>query len=269
MNVTELLSGVKLGSLTLGDAIAAVVTALVLLVIIKAVMKLVGRLLSRTHLEGKVQGFIKTGIKAVLYILGGLIVMEKLGIPATSLVALLSVFSLGITLAAEDIIANLAGGLVLFTSRPFDLGDVVEADGVTGTVQEIRLYHTKLLTPDGLTVMLPNKALSGSKMINYTALGRRRVSVVVTASYDAPTEAVYAACWDAVRATENVLEDPAPAVVLSNYGASSIEYTILCWTASGNFLAVKNSITEKLRGTFAVHNVEMTYDHLNVHVVKE
>ena len=75
MNVTELLSGVKIGSLTLGDAIAAVVTALVLLVIIKAVMKLVGRLLSRTHLEGKVQGFIKTGIKAVLYILGGLIVM--------------------------------------------------------------------------------------------------------------------------------------------------------------------------------------------------
>jgi small conductance mechanosensitive channel len=183
-------------------------------------------------------------------------------------VALLSVFSLGITLAAEDIIANLAGGLVLFTSRPFDLGDVVEADGVTGTVQEIRLYHTKLLTPDGLTVMLPNKALSGSKMINYTALGRRRVSVAITASYDAPTEAVKAACWDAINATENVLQDPAPAVVLTNYGSSSIEYTILCWTESGNFLGVKNGINEKLRETFAAHNVEMTYDHLNVHVVK-
>ena len=269
MNVTELLSEVKLGSLALGDVVAAVITALILLVVIRMVTKVVGRVLKKTNIEGRAQGFILTGVKAVLYIIGGLIVMEKLGIPATSLVALLSVFSLGITLAAEDIIGNMAGGMVIFSSHPFDIGDVLEADGVVGTVQEIRLYHTKLLTPDGLTVLLPNKALSGSKMINYTALGRRRVSVAVTASYDAPTEAVYAACWDAVKATENVLEDPAAAVVLSNYGASSIEYTILCWTEAGNFLAVKNSITEKLRETFAAHNVEMTYDHLNVHVVKE
>lgn len=268
MNITELLSGVKLGSLTLGDAIGAVITALILLLIIKMVLKLVGRLLAGTKLDAKVQGYIKTGAKILLYIIGALIVMEKLGIEATSLVALLSVFSLGITLAAEDIIANLAGGLVIVSSRPFAIGDVLEADGVVGTVQEMRLYHTKLLTADGLTVMLPNKALSGSKMTNYTALGRRRVSVAITASYDASTEDVKAACWDAIHATENVMEDPAPAVVLTNYGSSSIEYTILCWTEPGNFLAVKNGINEKLRETFAAHNVEMTYDHLNVHVVK-
>lgn len=268
MNITEILSGVKLGSLTLGDAIGALITALIILVIIKTVLKITGRLLSGTKLDSKVQGFIQSGVKIALYIVGALIVLEKLGIEATSLVALVSVFSLGITLAAEDIIANLAGGLVIISSHPFNIGDVLEADGVTGTVQEIRLYHTKLLTPDGLTVMLPNKALSGSKMINYTALGRRRVSIAITASYDAATEDVKAACWDAIRATENVMEDPAPAVVLSNYGSSSIEYTILCWTEAGNFLAVKNGINEKLRETFAAHNVEMTYDHLNVHVVK-
>jgi len=268
MNITEILSGVKLGSLTLGDAIGALITALIILVIIKTVLKITGRLLSGTKLDSKVQGFIQSGVKIALYIVGALIVLEKLGIEATSLVALVSVFSLGITLAAEDIIANLAGGLVIISSHPFNIGDVLEADGVTGTVQEIRLYHTKLLTPDGLTVMLPNKALSGSKMINYTALGRRRVSIAITASYDAATEDVKAACWDAIHATENVMEDPAPAVVLSNYGSSSIEYTILCWTEAGNFLAVKNGINEKLRETFAAHNVEMTYDHLNVHVVK-
>ena len=268
MNVTEILSGVKLGSLTLGDAIGALITALVILVIIKALLKVTKRLLSGTKLDGKVQGFIQTGVKIALYIVGALIVLEKLGIEATSLVALVSVFSLGITLAAEDIIANLAGGLVIISSRPFALGDVVEADGVVGTIKEMRLYHTKVQTADGLTVFLPNKALSGSKMINYTALGRRRVSVAITASYDAPTEAVKAACWDAINATENVLQDPAPAVVLTNYGSSSIEYTILCWTEAPNFLGVKNGINEKLRETFAAHNVEMTYDHLNVHVVK-
>ena len=268
MNITEILNGVKLGSLTLGDAIAALITALIILVIIKALLKITGRLLSGTKLDGKVQGFIQSGVKIALYIVGALIVLEKLGIEATSLVALVSVFSLGITLAAEDIIANLAGGLVIISSHPFAIGDVLEADGVVGTVKEIRLYHTKLQTADGLTVLLPNKALSGSKMINYTALGHRRVSIAVTASYDASTEDVKAACWDAVNATENVMQDPAPSVILTNYGSSAIEYTILCWTEAGNFLSVKNGINEKLRETFAAHNVEMTYDHLNVHVVQ-
>ena len=268
MNITELLSGVQLGSLTLGDAIGAVITALILLLIIKTVMKVVKRLLAKTALDAKVQSIVCTGLKILMYIVAALTVLEKLGIEATSLVALASVFSLGITLAAEDIIANLAGGLVIISSHPFNLGDVLEADGVVGTVKEIRLYHTKIQTADGLTVLLPNKALSGSKMINYTTLGRRRVSVAITASYDAPTEAVKAACWDAINATENVMQDPAPSVTLTNYGSSAIEYTILCWTEAGNFLAVKNGINEKLRETFAAHNVEMTYDHLNVHVVK-
>ena len=268
MNITEILSGVKLGSLTLGDAVGAIITALLLLVVIKTVMKIIKRVLAGTTLDTKVQGFLCTAAKIVMYGIAALTVLEKLGIQATSLVALASVFSLGITLAAEDIIANLAGGLVIISAHPFDLGDVVEADGVVGTVKEMRLYHTKIQTADGLTVLLPNKALSGSKMINYTALGRRRVSIAITASYDAPTDAVKAACMDAIDATENVLQDPAPSVTLTNYGSSAIEYTILCWTESGNFLSVKNGINEKLRETFAAHNVEMTYDHLNIHVVK-
>lgn len=268
MNVTELLSGIKLGSLTLGDAIGAIITALVLLLVIKMVMKILKRLLGGTSLDAKVQGYLCTAAKILMYIIAALTVMEKLGIQATSLVALASVFSLGVTLAAEDIIANLAGGLVIISAHPFDIGDTVEADGVTGTVKEIRLYHTKLQTADGLTVLLPNKALSGSKMINYTTLGRRRVAITISASYDAPTETVKAACWDAINATENVLQDPAPAVTLTNYGSSAIEYTIGCWAETANFLSVKNGINEKLRETFAAHNVEMTYDHLNVHVVK-
>ncbi len=268
MDITELLSGLKLGSLTLGDAIGAIITALLLLLVIKTVMKLLKRVLGETSLDAKVQGYLCTAAKIVMYIIAVMTVMEKLGIQATSLVALTSVLSLGITLAAEDIIANLAGGLVIFSSHPFDLGDTVEAEGVTGTVKEIRLYHTKLQTADGLTVLLPNKALSSSKMINYTTLGRRRVSITIAASYDASTEDVKAACWDAINATENVLQEPAPSVTLTNYGSSAIDYTILCWAETANFFTVKNNINGKLRETFAAHNVQMTYDHLNVHVVK-
>ncbi|MBD9196837.1 MAG: hypothetical protein EGQ09_07265, partial [Clostridiales bacterium] len=194
---------------------------------------------------------------------------EALGFNTSSLTALLSVLTLGITLAAEDILGNVAGGLVILSSRPFALGDFIEAGGISGTVREIGLNHTKLETPDGQMVLMPNKDLSSSKIINYTVLGRRRVVRTVTASYDAPTEEVKAACLEAVAAAPGILSDPAPAVQLTNYGASSIEYTIFCWCSVEDYWPVYFAVNENLRSAFANHGVEMTYDHLNVHVVNK
>ena len=118
-------------------------------------------------------------------------------------------------------------------------------------------------------VLVPNKDLSSSKIINYTVLGRRRVVRAVTASYDAPAEAVKAACMEAVSTVPNVLADPAPAVQVTNYGASSIEYTIFCWCAPEHYWPIYFAVNENLRSTFAKHGVEMTYDHLNVHILEK
>ena len=137
-----------------------------------------------------------------------IITAEALGINTSSLTALLSVLTLGITLAAEDILGNVAGGLVILSSHPFALGDFIEAGGTSGTVREIGLNHTKLETANGQMILMPNKDLSSSKIINYTVLGRRRIVRTVTASYDAPTETVMTACMEAVEATANILPDP-------------------------------------------------------------
>ena len=258
----------SLGSVTLGKAVSAVVTLLVCLIAVRLLTKLMRRLLSRSRLDGRVQKYLLSGVKLVLYIITVVIVAESLDINMSSLVALLSVGSLGLTLAAEDILGNVAGGLVILSSRPFSIGDFVEVSGTCGTVEEISLNHTKLMTPDGLLVMLPNKELASSKMTNYTVLGRRRVTRTVTAAYGAPTETVKAACQKALDMTDKVLADPAPAVYLTNYGASSIEYTVYCWCAADDYLPVFFSLGEHLREGFAAFGVEMTYDHLNVHIVE-
>ena len=146
----------------------------------------------------------------------------------------------------------------------------VMQDGRIGwNKEEISLNHTKLVTTDGHLAMLPNKELASSKMINYTILGRRRIVQKVTASYDAPTDTVKAACMAAVAMTENVLEDPAPTVYLTAYKDSSIEYTVYCWATPENYWQVFMSVGENLRTTFAQAGVEMTYDHLNVHIVED
>ena len=140
MNISDVLS-TSLGGITIGDVFTALITLLVCLLVIRAVMKIVNRLISRSHLEAKAKTYIATGIKSLLYLLTALIVLGNL-IDTTSLVALLSVCSLGITLAAEDILGNVAGGLVILSTHPFQLGDYVEADGVGGTVEEISIFHT-------------------------------------------------------------------------------------------------------------------------------
>lgn len=265
-DISSLLSK-SLGKVSLGDVLTAVVTLLLCLVVTRIVLKVVRRLAARTKLEPRVQKYLLSGLKLVLYLISAIIVVSSLGVDMTSLVALLSVASLGVTLAAEDILANVAGGLVILSSRPFSIGDYIEVSGASGTVEEITLNYTKLLTPDGLLVMLPNKTLADSQMINYTSLGRRRVTQVITASYDAPTETVRAACLQALGQTDHILQDPAPSVFVTNYGESAIEYTVYCWTAAETYLEVKFALCEHLRPAFEQHGVEMTYNHLNVHIM--
>ena len=268
-NLSEIISR-SIGGYSIGSILSAILTFLVCLIVVRLVLKLCARLLSRANrLNDRLQKVILTSLKTLLYLLTVIITAEALGINTSSLTAIMSVLTLGVTLAAEDILGNVAGGLVILFSHPFSLGDEIEVSGTTGTVREISLTHTKLETPDGQIVLQPNREMSSSKIINFTILGRRRIVYKVTASYDAPTESVKSACMEAVLAFPTVLKTPAPTVYLSNYGASAIEYTIRCWTTPDNYWDTYFKMYEVLRSTFAKHNVEMTYDHLNVHVVPE
>ena len=259
----------SIGGISLGDVAAAAVTLAICLLVIRFVRRVIQKLLAKSRLDKRAQKYIISGIKVMLYLLTGIIVVSKLGIDMTSLVAMLSVVSLGITLAMEDILANIAGGLVILSSHPFTIGDIIEADGASGTVEEITLNYTKLVTGDGQVVLLPNKTLADSKMVNYSVLGRRRSVHLITASYDAPTETVKAACEKALSMTDGILADPAAEVYLSNFGASSIEYMVRCWTPVDDYWPIHCLLSENIRKAFEEFGVEMTYDHLNVHVMNE
>ncbi|MCI9121979.1 MAG: mechanosensitive ion channel family protein [Oscillibacter sp.] len=254
----------SLGGFSLEGILTAAVTLLVCLGAVRLLLRLARRLLSRSKLEERVRRYVLMGLKLLLYALTVVFTAGSLGVDMTSLVALLSVGSLGITLAAEDVLGNVAGGLVILSSRPFTIGDFIETGGVSGTVEEISLNHTKLTTPDGLTALLPNKELAASKVTNYTVLGRRRIVWKMSASYDAPTETVKAACLQAVEATEHILSDPAPAVYLTGFGDSGVEFTVYCWAAAADFWTTQFALAERLREAFAQAGVEIPYNQLDV-----
>lgn len=270
MEEIEKILQTKLGGYSLSHILSAILTLLICLLVSRLLLKLAKKLLHRgKKLNDRLRQIILTAIKVVLYVLTGIITAGALGLNTTSVTALVSVLTLGVTLAAEDILGNVAGGLVILSSHPFNIGDEIEISGTVGVVREIALNHTKVETCNGQYVMLPNKELSSSRIINYTTMGRRRVVVNVTASYDAPTDTVKVACMEAVAATPNVLPEPAPQAYLTGYGSSSIEYSVRCWTETKDYWGAYYALNENLRTAFAAHNVEMTYDHLNVHVLNK
>lgn len=255
------------GMLSMERVLLTAVLLAVFLAASRLVMALLKRLADRSRLDPRVRTYLLRGVKALLYLLAALVAAGSLGVDVTSLIALVSVFGLAVSLAVQDVLSNVAGGMVLLFSKPFSLGDYVDTGEGEGEVAEITLTHIKLDTFSGQRVMLPNSKVVAGKITNYTVRGVRRADLAVSASYDDSTEAVRAACLKAVSRAPYVLPDPAPQVVLADYGESAIAYRVRFWAETPHFWDANNTALEELRRAFEEDGVTMTYNHLNVHLV--
>lgn len=266
-DVTQSLGSV-LAKLSLETVLRGLVVLAVGLVLVRAVIRLSNRLLARSKSLAPIRLQVQSALRVLLYVLLALVVLGSLGVEVTSFIALLSVAGLAVSLALQTTLSNLAGGVTLLVTKPFTLGDYIEYDSVSGTVTVIGFSHSTLTTPDNKVIHVPNSELAGARIINYNALGRRRVDLSYNAAYSAPTEAVKAAIFDAIADFPQVMSDPAPMVRLSSYGTSSINYVVRLWVKADDYWDVYFGMQERVRETFPAHGVAMTYDHLNVHVVQ-
>ena len=271
MKLDAVLSGLGLklntGALTMDKVVHVLLLILVGVVVIRVVLKLLDRVLARSKSLKSLSRYIHSVAKISMAVILVLMVAEDVGIHTTSLVAMLSVAGLAVSLALQNTLSNVAGGIMLLVTTPFQVGDYVEADGISGTVHTIDLSYTAILTIDGKEIFVPNSQLSGTKIINYTILGRRRVDLNFTASYDAPTATVKRAIGEVLEDIPQIIAEPAPEIHLSDYQASSIQYVVRAWTAAADYWTVYYAIQEGVREAFDRHGVEMTYDHLNVHIL--
>ena len=236
------------------------------LVAVRLILRLVEKALKASRVPPTLHTMIRTLLRILLDLVVFLSAANAIGIPITSFITLLGLAGLAVSLALQGILGNLVGGFIILASHPFEVGHFIEHDGVLGTVREIRTLHTRIETPDGRMVYIPNSSLSGARIINFSETGKRRVEIGVSASYRNSPDQVRAAVLDAAGRTEGVLSSPAPVVFLDSYGSSDIRYVLWVWVESANFLSVKQALSERMYAAFAAHNVEMTYPHLNVHM---
>lgn len=252
---------------TAGKLLTAVVVAVFCLIVMKILLKLADRALGKVPMDQALKKLVRVGLKALLIFLSVIVVMGCLNIPVTSLVAVLSVIGLALSLAVQNFLSNVAGGLQLLASKPFKVGDYVDAGTCSGTVQEIGLFYTKLTSVDNKLVQLPNSTIVASNIINYSSQTNRRVDLKITASYDAPVDQVKAILTQVVQAHPMALADPPPLIRVSAYLDSAIEYVIRVWCANEDYWTLYFDLLEGVKPAFDQAGVEMTYPHLNVHMM--
>jgi len=274
-DVSTIIGGVSdtlsmgVGNFTLSAILRAVIIFLVCIIAVKVLMRVFNKLILKMNVDKSLHAFIRTTVKILLYFVAVIIVADSLGIPITSLIAVLSVAGLALSLAIQGVLSNIAGGIMVLSSKPFGVGDYIEAGGVGGTVKEIGLAYTKLATADNKLIYIPNSDISASQIVNYSANDARRIEIKIGASYDDSIEDVKKALNEVI-ANNDVLEEPAkPFVNVSAYQDSYIEYVVRVWVENAKYWDVHFKMLEDIKASFDKNKITMTYNHLNVHMMKD
>ena len=257
----------ELGTGAAGNILSAVLILLAGLLVIRIVMILVKKTLEKSRLEKAAHTLITSLARVTMYVLLGLTVASALGIDVTGIVALASVLTLAVSLALQNMLANVIGGFTILSTQPFRSGDYVEIAGQGGTVEEINMTYTRLATPDNRHVSIPNSAVVAAQIVNYSAAPTRRVDIAVSASYETPIQEVLDALKQA-GSVEKVLDTPAPQAVITGYGESAIQYSLRLWVRNGDYWDVYFLVNQRIKAIFDEKGVKMTYPHVNVHLDK-
>ncbi|MDE5587885.1 MAG: mechanosensitive ion channel, partial [Acetatifactor sp.] len=225
------------------------------------------RSMIRAGAETGVIQFVDSFIKAALYVLLVLMIASSFGVEAASIVALLGSAGVAIGLAIQGSLSNLAGGVLILLLKPFRVGDYIQesATGYEGTVKEIQIFYTKLLTPDNKAVILPNGQLANNSIVN-ASQEDRRMDIVVGVSYKADLKRAKEVLEAVLREDEAVLKNKDILVFVSELGSSSVNIGVRCWFSKEDFWPGKWRVTENCKLALDAAGIEIPFNQLDVHV---
>ena len=255
------------GTFAVTKLLPMVILAALGVLAVQVVLKLVKKMLEKSKLEKAAHTLIVTACQVVLYILLALIVASGLGIDVTGIVALASVLTLAVSLSVQNLLTNVFGGFTLLYTKPFASEDFVEIAGQSGTVKEIGLTYTKLATVDNKVVSIPNSAVVATEIINYTAIGTRRLDINLEVSYGVAAEQVLQIMGEAAK-QDTVLADPAPNPVVMEYKQSSVNYCLMVWCKAEDYWGTKFAINQELSRLAKEAGITFYDPHLSVHMEK-
>lgn len=248
--------------------VLAVLFFLVGVQLIKILRRIIKKSMEKAGAETGAVQFVDSFVKAALYIVLVLMLASSFGLDAASIVALLGSAGVAIGLAIQGSLSNLAGGVLILALKPFKVGDYIKENstGQEGTVSEIQIFYTKLLTPDNRTIILPNGNLANNSLVNLTAARTRRMDLTVSISYDSDIKKAKEALMNVLEEDEDVIKEMDMLVFVDELGPSSVNMGVKCFFKNENFWAGKWRITENCKYALDKAGIEIPYNQLDVHL---
>ncbi len=233
-------------------------------------IKLLREVMERGHLEAGVSSFLASLARYALYAVLVMIVLSRFGVTASSVVAVLGSAGLAVGLALQGSLSNFAGGVLILVLKPFVIGDYIieNGGGMEGTVVEVSIFYTKLLTGDNKTILIPNGALSNSSIVNVTQQNKRRVDIEVGVSYNSDLSKVKAILTDIVESEEARLPEEDYNIFVSQLADSSVNMGVRFWVASGDYWTAKWRVTENVKLELDKNNIEIPFPQMDVNIKK-
>ena len=249
--------------------VLAIIVLIVGLWLINRLVKLIDKAMQRRNTEPTLARFVENlvgiGLKVLLFIS----VASMVGIATTSFIAVLGAAGLAIGLALQGSLANFAGGAIILMFRPYKVGDYIQAQGVAGTVKEIQIFNTILNTPDNVRIIVPNGSLSSGIITNYSAEPTRRVDFVFGIGYEDDIAKAKQVIEELLKADERTFADPAPQIVVSNLGESSVDITVRVWAKASDYWGLKFDLTEQVKIAFDRDGISIPFPQRDVHLYQQ
>jgi small conductance mechanosensitive channel len=246
--------------------------ALVFLIVARMIAGWVGnsirRVLDARRFDTTLTRFFSALARTLVLVAATLGVLGMFGVETTSFAAIIGAAGLAVGLAFQGTLGSFASGVLLLTFRPFKVGDYVETGGSSGTVDEIELFTTALMTVDNKKIIIPNSAVTSNTITNYSAMPTRRVDVAVGTAYAADVDATRAVLESVVAKLEKRLDTPDSQVFLAGLGASSIDWTLRVWAKSADYWDVHQQIVRDVKVALDEAGIGIPFPQLDVHLDK-
>lgn len=249
--------------------LAAIATLVVGLYIVKMLVSLTKKLLEKGEVDPSLTSFLSSMISILLKVMVYITSLGMLGVEMTSFIAILGAAGLAVGLALSGTLQNFAGGVMILLFKPYKVGDVIEAQGYTGSVKEIQIFVTVLTTPDNKTVLIPNGPLATGSMINYSTQATRRVDWEFGISYGDDVDKAYEVLNRLIAADERILKNPEPFMALKTLADSSVNIVVRVWVNSPDYWGVFFKMNEEVYKTFDGEGLSFPFPQMDVHVQQQ
>ncbi len=249
--------------------IFAVIFFIVGIIISKLCIKLMSRGLSKSKLDPTYHSFLKSLVKVVLYTIIIVIVLSKLDVPTSSIVAVIGAAGLAVGLSLQNSLSNLAGGFIILFSKPFKVGDYIEAENISGTVHAISILYTRLITIDNKVIYIPNGKISSAVLTNYNGEKIRRLDLIFSISYNNDFRQAKNIILDVINKNPLSILEPAPIARVTEHGANSLKIDAKVWVLADDYWSLRYDILEDIKLRFDEEGIQIPFSQLDVNLKKD